>query len=134
MFLSAFLTEYKYHSNDEEFMSIITALRMRFVEEEDDDSIWYGLPKRLYQLMPTKELQKEWFLLSHYSRRKCLDLFDQLYLVEDYDKIPEYIDMENCSFEYSVDSDVLMEIFGKDLIMGIYRDNENKLYVIVLFF
>lgn len=129
LFLSAFLTEFKYHSTDEEFMSIITALRLRFVEEDDDDSIWYGLPKRLYQLMPTKELQKEWFLLSHYSRRKCLGLFDQLYLVEDYDKIPEYIDMEKCSFEYSVDSDVLMEIFGKDLIMSIYRDNENKLYV-----
>lgn len=127
LFMFSYLDMYKRHHTEEETSKLLNTVIKRFVEQ-DDDYIYCDLPKNFYQLFDSLEAKRKMFILIHSSRSRRLSLFDQLYLVDDFDKIPQYIDIENTLFPDALD-DRLSEIFTKDLIKSLCKANENKILV-----
>lgn len=128
LFTLYFLNEYKKTHTEEDFEEIAKVIYHRNVEfESDSDYMYCSLPKDYYLLFKdNKPRMKEMFKITHFNRQKRLTLFDQLFLVDDFDNIK--IDTDISIFPDSID-DKYIEIFGEDIITELCKKNENKVNI-----
>ena len=112
LFMLAFMQELKANHDEKTFNDYCALLTHQYVDIED---VYSDLPKDFWMLFDDRNKQKEMFKICYQTRQHALTLYNQLFFVEDFDNIPQYIDLEHGMFTEQL-SDVTVEIFGREII------------------